>query len=84
MVVLLEERKEMYKFTMTDVNRNNISCVTKKFRLLEEINYLRRINDTYKLKDEYEIRLFCQYALSSLYKQAEMKSVRRLRLQILT
>ena len=39
---------------MTDVNKNNISCVAKKFRLLEEINYLRRINDTHKLKDEDE------------------------------
>lgn len=84
MVALLEEKNTMYRFTQTYVHKDNISCVTKKLRLFEELNYLRKINSKFKLKDEYEIRLFCKFALSDLNKEVEMKSTRRLRLQNLT
>ncbi len=84
MVALSEEKKVMYRFTQTCVHKDNISCVTKKLRLFEELNYLRKINSKFKLKDEYEIRLFCQFALSDLNEKVEMKTTRRLRLQNLT
>jgi hypothetical protein len=84
MVALSEEKKVMYRFTQTCVHKDNTSCVTKKLRLFEELNYLRKINSKFRLKDEYEIRLFCQFALSDLSKKVEMKSIRRLRLQNLT